>query len=115
MSADPSLSTSGVDDHPALIRVLAVACGLSVANLYYNQPLLADMARSLRVTQAAIGVVPTLTQIGYALGMLFLVPLGDVVHRRRLIVTLLLLVAVSLVAAAVAPTLALLAGASLAI
>src|SRR3954462_15345657 len=99
-------------DHPALIRLFAVACGVSVANLYYNQPLLADMARTFHTTVAGVGVVPSLTMIGYALGMLLIVPLGDIVSRRRLVVTLLLLVTVAMIATALAPSLPLLAASS---
>jgi predicted MFS family arabinose efflux permease len=102
-------------DHPGLIRLIAVACCLSVANLYYNQPLLADMAKTFHTTASGIGVVPTLTLIGYAVGMLFIVPLGDVLSRRKLIVGLLLLVTAALVASALAPNLPLLAAASLAV
>jgi predicted MFS family arabinose efflux permease len=102
-------------DHPGLIRLIAVACGLSAANLYYNQPLLADMARSFRTTIGGVGVVPALTMVGYAVGMLFIVPLGDILSRRRLVVTLLLFVTASMIAAALAPNLPLLAAASLAI
>ena len=72
-----------------LTYVFAAACGLSVANLYYNQPLLADMARAFGVTVRGVGFVPTLTQLGYALGLLTLVPLGDVFQRRRLVGALL--------------------------
>jgi predicted MFS family arabinose efflux permease len=102
-------------DHPALIRLFAVACGVSVANLYYNQPLLSDMAATFHTTVAGIGVVPALTMIGYAVGMLFIVPLGDIVSRRRLIVTLLMLVTAAMIATALAPNLPLLAVASLAV
>ena len=84
----------------ALVLILAVASAFAVANLYYNQPLLAEIARSLHVTQAQAGIVPTMTQIGYATGLLFLVPLGDIVERRRLIVLMLGGVTVALVAAA---------------
>ena len=86
-----------------------------MANLYYNQPLLADMARTFNTTVAGVGAVPALTLIGYAAGMLFIVPAGDILSRRRMVVTLLLLVSVAMVAAAVAPSLPLLAAASLAI
>ena len=102
-------------DPRKMIWVMAVACGLSVANLYYNQPLLADMARTFGVTVKKIGLIPTMTQAGYALGLLLLVPLGDILQRRRLVVCLLVLVAVSLVMAALARNLAWLAIASLAV
>lgn len=98
-----------------LIWVMAIACGLSVANLYYNQPLLADMARGFHVTVKAVGFIPTMTQMGYAIGLLLLVPLGDILQRRRLVVSLLIVVTLSLVAAAAARNLVWLAAASLAI
>lgn len=98
-----------------LTWVLAAAAGLGVANLYYNQPLLADMARDLRLTERQVGLVPVLSQVGYALGMLLIVPLGDIVQRRTLIALLLGLVAAALVAEATARDLAWLAGASFAI
>lgn len=66
--------------------IFAVAAGLSVANIYYAQPLLDLIARDFGISPAAIGLVVTLTQVGYALGLIFIVPLGDLVDRRRLIV-----------------------------
>src|SRR6476646_4335017 len=84
-----------------LTYVFAAACGLSVANLYYNQPLLADMARTFGVTVRGVGFVPTLSQLGYAAGLLAIVPLGDVLQRRRLVVTLLVVVSAALAGAAV--------------
>lgn len=98
-----------------LILLMALATGVAVGNLYFNQPLLHAMSRSLHVPQAALGLVTTLTQVGYALGLLLLTPLGDVLERRRLIVVLLVLVALPLVAIAAAPNLPLLAAASLAL
>lgn len=80
-----------------LILLLAVTSGLGVANLYYNQPLLADIGRTFHATSTQIGYVSMLTQIGYALGMLFFVPLGDIRERRGLVSLLLACVAVSLV------------------
>jgi predicted MFS family arabinose efflux permease len=88
------------EDHVAVIRVIAAACALSVANLYLNQPLLADMARTFGVAERTVGAVPMMSQIGYAIGLLLLVPLGDIIQRRGLIVTLLGVVALSLIAVA---------------
>ncbi|WP_051334640.1 MFS transporter [Bradyrhizobium sp. Ai1a-2] len=84
--------------------VFAVAAGLSVANIYYAQPLLDAMAEDFGIPPAAIGLVVTLTQIGYALGLIFIVPLGDLLDRRRLIVIQGMLSAAALVAVATART-----------
>lgn len=97
---------------PSTVLILAIACGLAVANVYYNQPLLADIGRSFHISVQQVGFIPTLTQIGYAIGLLFLVPLGDKVERRGLIVTMLSLVACALIAAAVSPSITLLSVAS---
>ncbi|MFC4492208.1 MFS transporter [Chromobacterium aquaticum] len=67
-----------------LLWLFAVASGLSVANVYYAQPLLDALARDFAISQAAIGGVVTATQIGCALALLLLVPLGDLLERRRL-------------------------------
>lgn len=91
-----------------LLRLMALACALSVANLYYSQPLLADMAVSLHVSARAIGGIPVLTQMGYALGLFLFVPLGDLMERRFLIVALLLVVTLALIGVAAAPNLTLL-------
>lgn len=69
-----------------LLVLLAAGAGLSAATLYVAQPMLSQLARSFGVSDAAIGAVPTLTQVGYALGIFFFAPLGDRVDRRRLIV-----------------------------
>lgn len=79
---------------------MAAAAALSVANLYYNQPLLAVIARDLHVSTRAIGFVPTLTQAGYAAGLLFVVPVGDIVDRKRLVLASLGAVTLALVAVA---------------
>jgi predicted MFS family arabinose efflux permease len=86
--------------------ILAVACGLSVANQYYAQPVLAPIARAFGVSEGAAALVVTVSQIGYAAGLVLLVPLGDLVENRRLACTVLLGTAVALLAAAGAPTLA---------
>ncbi|MBU6956851.1 MFS transporter [Pseudomonas sp. CVAP len=83
---------------PSLTLLFSVTCALAVANVYFAQPLLASMAESLGVTSGLIGGVVTATQVGYALGLLFIVPLGDRVNRKRLILTQVLLSAVALAA-----------------
>ncbi len=80
----------------SLVLVLALAGGAVVANLYYSQPLLAEIARAIGISESRAGLIPALTQMGYGLGLLFLIPLGDKAERRRLIVTLVLLAAVAL-------------------
>jgi predicted MFS family arabinose efflux permease len=71
-----------------LVVVLATSAGLSVANNYYAQPLLPAISRSLHVSSATAGLIVTCSQIGYAVGLLLLVPLGDRVDRRRLVVVI---------------------------
>lgn len=83
--------------------LFAVACGLSVANAYYAQPLLDTMATQFAIDKAEIGLVITITQIGYGLGLLLLVPLGDMLNRRRLILGQSLLSVVALLGVAAAP------------
>lgn len=102
--ADP-VETAGGALSPAVVLLFAVACGLSVANIYFAQPLLDTMARDLGIAPAAIGLVVTLTQIGYAVGLILIVPLGDLVDRRRLIVgqTVLSAIALAIVGLATNP------------
>jgi predicted MFS family arabinose efflux permease len=97
------------------ILTLAADCGLIVANIYYAQPLIADIARSLGLARAAAGLIVTMSQIGYGAGLFFIVPLGDLVENRRLILMSVGLSAVALACAAFAPSAAifLLARASL--
>jgi predicted MFS family arabinose efflux permease len=87
------------------VTTLAVASGVAVANIYYNQPMLADMASTLHVSPHEIGYVATATQVGYAAGMPLFIPLGDFWERRRLIFLLFLAVAGALAGAAVSTTL----------
>jgi predicted MFS family arabinose efflux permease len=83
--------------------VMAIACGVTVANAYYNQPLLGIMEAAFPGQVAVIGLVPTATQFGFAAGLLLLVPLGDRFERRRLILVQLAALTLSLAAAALAP------------
>lgn len=96
----------------APLRFLGLACAVGVSNLYYNQPLLAEMAQSLRVTAAHIGFVAVATQVGYAGGLLLFVPLGDMLERRRLMLRMYAAVTVALLVVAASPNLACLIAAS---
>ncbi|BBE76088.1 MULTISPECIES: MFS transporter [Phytobacter] len=78
---------------PALIALMSVATGLSVASNYYAQPLLDAIARAFALSPNQAGFIVTAAQLGYAAGLLFLVPLGDMFERRRLIVSMTLLAA----------------------
>lgn len=90
--ACPSNAVEAVPDlgetdlRPTTLAVCAIGCGLSVANIYYAQPLLDAMAHDFEIPPAAIGLVVTLTQIGYALGLILVVPLGDLIDPRKLAV-----------------------------
>jgi len=83
---------------PTLTLLFSVTCALAVANVYFAQPLLDSMAQSLDVASSMIGMVVTATQVGYALGLLFIVPLGDLLNRKRLVLTQVLLSALALAA-----------------
>ncbi|WP_294589615.1 MFS transporter [uncultured Phocaeicola sp.] len=87
----------------SLLWTLAIISGISVANLYYNQPLLNVMSKDLQVSEFTANLIPMTTQIGYALGLLFIIPLGDLYKRRTIIVVNFSLLAVSLFAIACSP------------
>jgi len=85
-----------------VVLLFAIACGLAVGNVYYAQPLLDAMAEAFEISPGSIGIVMTLTQVGYGFGLLLLVPLGDLLNRRRLIVMQTLLSAAALLMIALA-------------
>ncbi|WP_290557520.1 MULTISPECIES: MFS transporter [unclassified Leclercia] len=78
---------------PALILLMSVATGLAVASNYYAQPLLETIARNFSLSASSAGFIVTAAQLGYAVGLLFLVPLGDMFERRAMIVSMTLLAA----------------------
>ena len=94
-----------------LVVLLAVACGATVANLYYAQPLLDTIAHALNVSSGAAGLLVTATQAGYVAGLILIVPLGDRLQRRRLVSRLLVIDAAALAGATAAPSLGMLAAA----
>lgn len=121
------MQTTHPDPHPAaattgkpapgmprgLSALFACAAGMSVANVYYAQPLLDALAADFAISHAAVGGVITATQLGCALALVLLVPLGDLVERRRLMRVQVLLLALALVAVACARSTGMLLGAML--
>ncbi|MFE3097285.1 MFS transporter [Streptomyces sp. NPDC059248] len=91
-----------------VVALFAVACGTAVATVYFSQPLLVAIGRDLAMSPALVGGIVTLTHIGYGIGLFLLVPLGDMVDRRRLVVAQLLLLVGALAVVAIAPTAAVL-------
>ena len=90
---------------------MAVTCGIAIATIYFIQPLLGTVEHAFPGSGWA-ALIPTLTQLGYAAGLIALVPLGDIVDRRKLILGQLAGVALALLAAAIAPSAMLLGAAS---
>ncbi|MGW7545516.1 MFS transporter [Streptomyces sp. NPDC054770] len=97
----------------ALAFVLAAACGLAVANIYYAQPLLSLLARSFHTSDGAVTIVVTVTQIGYAAGLFLLLPLGDLIQNRKLTSAMLVVTAAALAVAGLSPGLAVFLAASM--
>lgn len=97
-------SHGGGESLPSGLRVLlAASAGLSAASLYYSQPMLGVMGADIRASDTAVGFVPTLNQLGYALGILLLAPLGDRFDRRRIILLKAAVLCVALLLGGLAP------------
>ncbi|MEC0239965.1 MFS transporter [Paenibacillus dokdonensis] len=96
-----------------VILILATACGIIAANLYYAQPLLGPISSAIGLSSGAAGLIVTLTQIGYGIGLLFIVPLGDILENRKLVVASLFLTTAALATAAMGKSAALFLTASL--
>lgn len=118
MKASLVSSKSSVDNNKthsnlprSVVLLFAIASGVSVANVYYAQPLLDILASDFNISHAAIGGVVTATQIGCALALVFLVPLGDLINRRRLMaIQLMALISALLMVAFAHSTIVLLTG-----
>jgi predicted MFS family arabinose efflux permease len=105
----------GATPSAGLIFLLAVTAGLVVMNLYYNQPVLNAIAATFRVGSAAVAWVATATQLGYAAGLLFVVPLGDGIDRKWLIIASTLLSCAILILVPISPNLPCMLGVSFAL
>lgn len=93
---------------PLTLWIMTIATGLVVANIYYNQPLLVDIEHTFKVDSGKAGLVAMLTQIGYAAGMLFIVPMADMFERKRLILIAFAVDTLALIAVGIAPSINLL-------
>ena len=102
------MTTSTKTTPRAPLPFLGLACAVGVSTMYYNQPLLMEMSRTYGTTAGRTGFVAVATQVGYALGLLGFVPLGDILERRSLMMRMYGAVAIALLLVAVAPTLELL-------
>ena len=69
----------------SLLWTLAIISGVTVANIYYNQPLLNRISRDLNISEFTANLIAMCSQIGYAIGLLFIIPLGDLYRRRNII------------------------------
>jgi predicted MFS family arabinose efflux permease len=107
LSRVPAAQSKPVDRR--LIALLAIGCGATVANLYYAQPLLSAIADQFDVSDGTAGLLVTVSQIAYGLGLVFLAPLSDLVDRRKLVAILLAIACLGSAGAAAAPGFAVLA------
>ncbi|HEY1720261.1 MAG TPA: MFS transporter [Magnetospirillaceae bacterium] len=104
MSTDQTTTSTEATQHGpsvALLTTMAVAAGALVANLYYAQPLIASIAPDIAISKDLAGSIVSITQIGYGIGLLFLVSLADLVENKRLVLVTLAVTALGLVGAAI--------------
>jgi len=88
-----------------VLYLMSAAAGLVVANNYYNQPLLNLIAEDFGVSESAVSNIPLFTQLGYAFGLLFIIPLGDKFPRKKMVMIDFVVIIISLLAMAIAPSL----------
>lgn len=104
-STSSSLTLNNSTDllSPGLVLLLASGAGFSVATLYYSQPILGVLGSDIQASEGAVGMVPMLTQLGYALGILLLAPLGDRYDRRGIILAKASMLMLALLLGSIAP------------
>ncbi|NMK50421.1 MFS transporter, partial [Achromobacter sp. Bel] len=107
-----SSRTSSTPLSRGLVLLLAVGAGLSVASLYYSQPMLGVLGADIHASAETLGWIPTLTQLGYAFGILMLAPLGDRHDRKRIILIKAAVLSLALLSAAASPSIGVLLAAS---
>jgi predicted MFS family arabinose efflux permease len=97
----PGTPASALRMTPAMVTLFAFCCGVIVANLYYAQPIIGLIAPDIGLSATTASLTVSLTQVGYAIGLFFIVPLADLVENRRLLIATTLLSAISLAVATV--------------
>ena len=113
--APSAMGVAGAALPGSLVLLLATGAGLAVASLYYNQPMLGVLGADIGASSREVGFMPTLTQLGYALGILLLAPLGDRFDRRRIVLIKAGALCAALLVAGAAPSIGVLLAASLGI
>ncbi|WP_369790415.1 MFS transporter [Rouxiella sp. WC2420] len=111
MTSQPEKSHTGISK--GLLILIAIACGITVANVYLSQPILNEIAQSFHASPETASLVTTMAQVGYAIGIMFLVPCADSLSGRKLSTILLICTTIALIACALAPSLQWLVAASL--
>lgn len=97
----------------SILWTLAIVAGISVANIYYNQPLLSMISRDLEISEFKTNLIAMITQVGYALGLLFIIPLGDMFQRRNIILVNFSILILSLLTIGLSPNIYIILPASL--